>query len=91
MLYAVWCALIKFFNMLIDVFLDTIIEVFAWIIALLPSIPWEFEPLDWGAFGDIIGYFIPIATMLTHFGTMLFLVTIWFSVQHILRIIRAIK
>ena len=88
---ALLCALIKFCNMLIDHLLDTVISTLGWVIALLPSVPWQFKPLQWGAFGDVVGYFIPIADMLTHFTLMLLLVVVWFSVQHILRIVRAIK
>ena len=91
MLQALFCALVKFCNMLIDMILDTIISSIAWLIALLPSVPWQFQPLQWGDFGKLIGYFIPIADMLTHFTLMLVLVAVWFSVQHILRIVRAVK
>lgn len=88
---AVVCAIIKIINMLIDHGLETITDVLGWLIALLPSIPWEFKPLKWGAFGDLIGYFIPIADMLTHFTLMLILVTVWYGLQHILRIVRMVK
>lgn len=90
-LNAVWCACIKVINALIDYGLETITDTLGWVIALLPSVPWTFEPLQWGAFGDIIGYFIPVATMLTHFSLMLLVVVAWFSIQHILRIIRMVK
>lgn len=90
-LYAFWCALVKFFNMLIDYVLETITDTLGWLIALLPSVPWEFKPLQWGDFGNLIGYFIPIADMLTHFSLMLILVIVWYGLQHILRIVRMVK
>lgn len=90
-LNALFCALIKFCNLLIEHLLGSVIEAMGWLVSLLPSIPWSFPVLQWGAFGDIVGYFIPIPEMLTHFAMMLVLVTVWFSVQHILRIVRAIK
>lgn len=88
---AIWCALIKVINALIDYGLETITDTLAWLIALLPSVPLAFEPLQWGSFGNAVGYFIPIPTMLTHFTLMLGLVIVWFSVQHILRIVRMVK
>lgn len=88
---AIWCALIKFCNVLIEYLLDTVVSTLGWVIALLPSVPWTPEPLQWGPFGMLIGYFIPIAQMLTHFTLILGLVIVWFSVQHILRIVKAIK
>lgn len=90
-LNAVWCALIKVINVIIDYGIDTLITTLAWLIALLPSLPIEFEPLQWGAFGNLIGYFIPISSMLTHFTIMLGVVLLWYSYQHIMRIVRLIK
>jgi len=77
--------------MLIDYVLETITDTLGWLIALLPSIPWEFKPLQWGEFGNLIGYFIPIPEMLTHFSMILILVILWYGIQHILRIVRMVK
>lgn len=90
-LNAIFCALIKVINALTDHVLDTITSTLGWVIALLPSVPWSFEPLQWGSFGQAVGYFIPIPTMLTHFTLMLALVIVWFGIQHILRIVRMVK
>jgi hypothetical protein len=90
-LYAIWCALIKFTNLLIDYVLESITNAIAWLIALLPSFPVIFEPIEWGDFGNAVGYFLPIAEMIMHFSLMLALIIIWYSVQHIMRLIRLIK
>lgn len=90
-LNAVWCALIKVINVIIEYGIDTLITTLAWLIGLLPSLPIEFQPLQWGPFGNLIGYFIPISSMLTHFTIMLGVVLLWYSYQHIMRIVRLIK
>ena len=89
--HAVWCAIVKVINALTDTVLDTIIEVIASIIMILPSIPIFFQPVEWGPFGNLVGYFIPISEMLAHFTLMLTLVAVWYTVQHILRLVRMIK
>lgn len=90
-LNAVVCALIKFVNFLTEYILDTIAFIIGWVISLLPSIPWGVEPLQWGAFGNAVGYFIPISAMSTHFSLMLLIVATWYGVQHFLRLAKAIK
>lgn len=88
---ALWCALVKLINFLVEYVFDVIISAIAWAIALLPTIPILAEPIDWGPFGDAVGYFLPVADMITHFSMMLILIIAWYGVQHILRIVRAIK
>lgn len=90
-LYAIFCALIKFVNVLIDYVLDTILATIGWIIALLPSFPVLFKPIEWGDFGNAVGYFLPVSEMVLHFSLMLTLIVVWYSVQHIMRLIRLIK
>lgn len=89
--HAIWCALVKFLNLITETALETIIETIASIISILPSIPIFFQPVEWGPFGNLVGYFIPISEMLGHFTLMLTLVAVWYTVQHILRLVRMIK
>lgn len=88
---AFWCALVKFFNFIIENVFDLIISSIAWVVALLPSVPFEPEPLDWGEFGNSIGYFLPISDAIVHFSLMLILMIIWLGVQHILRVSKMIR
>lgn len=90
-LYSIWCAIVKIINAITETALQTIIEVIASIISILPSIPIMFQPVEWGPFGNLVGYFIPISQMLGHFTLMLTLVAVWYTVQHILRLVRMIK
>lgn len=85
------CILIKFLNLIVDYLLDVIIIALAWVIALLPSFPVQMKPIVWGPFGNSVGYFIPIGDMLKHFALMLGLMVLWYSVQHIMRLIKMIK
>lgn len=60
-------------------------------LSFLPESPIQFEPIKWGAFGNSIGYFIPVQKMLEHFAAILGALTIWYGIQHILRILRMVR
>lgn len=91
MLNAVWCALVKFINSLSENILQKIIDSIAWVVNLLPSMPFEFNPIPWGDFGRSLGYFIPISTMVQHFVMMLALMLLWYSIEYAMRWIKMIK
>jgi len=85
------CALIEFFNFLIEHVLNNILSLIAAVIGFLPSLPINSSPLDWGVFGNAVGYFLPIGTMVQHFVLMLSLMALWYSYEHIMRWIKMIK
>lgn len=91
LMHILWCFFVKVLNFLIDYVLDSIFYVLAWALNLLPTVPILAEPLDWGVFGDAVGYFIPISSMIAHFSSMLLMMILWFTVQHILRIAKQIQ
>lgn len=88
---AIWCAIIKLINLFTKYILDSMLSTLVWALSFLPTIPILAKPVDWGVFGDSVGYFLPIADMIVHFGLMLALVVMWYSVQHVMRLIRMIK
>lgn len=88
---SILCALIKFVNMIVDYILDSILFALGWLLGLLPSLPVKIEPVEWGFFGQSVGYFLPVNTMMLHFTLMLGLMVLWYSVQHIMRLIKMIK
>lgn len=91
MLNAVWCALVRFINSLSENILQKIIDSIAWVVSLLPSMPFEFSPIPWGDFGKSLGYFIPVSTMVQHFVMMLALMILWYSIEYAMRWIKMIK
>lgn len=90
-LNAVMCALIKVWNLIQDHLIETLVNLIAGALDLLPSIPIESEELVWGEFGRAIGYFLPISTMLQHFTLFLGLMLVWYSYEYIMRLIKMIK
>lgn len=88
---AIWCAIIKVFNLIVEHLLQTIIEAIAWVIDLLPSSPLPDTIIVWGEFGRSIGYFLPVGTFIQHFIIMLALVLVWYAYEYILRLIKMIK
>lgn len=42
---------------IVNFFIDVIYMIVQAIVFLLPASPFDFEPLDWGAFGQLVGAF----------------------------------
>lgn len=91
MLDGLICILIKFVNLLFSVLFSWWIDMLIFMLAFLPESPIKFEPIKWGEFGNIVGYFIPVATMASHFAAILMAVTLWYALQHVLRILRMVR
>lgn len=91
MLDGLWCILVKIINFFTQGLFQWWIEMMIWVLELLPSSPFKFEPLQWGAFGDALGYFIPFDLMLADLARLLLAVTLWYAIQHITRILRIIR
>lgn len=85
------CALIAFTNLLMDVLASWWVEMLIWALGLLPTSPFTFEEIAWGEFGKLIGYFVPIADMMTHFLRILGIVVLWYAIQHIQRLLKLIR
>lgn len=85
------CALTKFLNLIVEYVLDTILFALGWLLGLLPKLPVTIEPIEWGTFGQSVGYFLPVNKMMLHFTLMLGLMALWYSVQHFMRLIKMIK
>lgn len=91
MLDGLICILIKFLNMVFAVLFSWWIDLLIFFLAFLPTSPIKFEPIKWGEFGNIVGYFIPVAKMAEHFAAILLAVTMWYALQHVLRIVRMVR
>lgn len=91
MLDGLLCLLIKFLNIVFAVVFHWWIDALIFFLTFLPSSPIKFEPIQWGEFGSLIGYFIPVQKMASHFVAILFAVTMWYAIQHILRILRMVR
>lgn len=90
-LNAIRCALIEFVNMFIEHVLDNILNVIAFIVGLLPPMPLPDVRLEWGEFGQAVGYFVPVSTLIGHFALFLAIYGIWTSYEYIMRLIKLIK
>lgn len=85
------CALIEFFNMIIDHILNNALSIIEFLIGLLPSLPLPTPSLIWGEFGVMIGYFVPVGSLVKHFTLMLSLVSVYYAYEYIMRWIKMIK
>lgn len=92
MLEIIKCALIEVFQFLFDYliawWMDWLVKI---IEIMLPQNVFKFERIEWGAFGNFVGYFIPFKTMVTHLTFILTAVAIWYSVQHLLRLLKMVR
>lgn len=85
------CALKAFANWIIDGLGWILNFLIGWLIAILPATPFAFEKIEWGPFGQLIGYFIPVADMFTHFTLILVSIGLYYVLRHLLRLVRMVK
>ena len=76
---------------IINFLIDLIVTILEFLIGLLPQTPFKFEPLHWGVFGDLLGYFIPFGTFVTHMVLILSAVGLWYAVRWAMRLIKMIQ
>lgn len=86
-----FCLLIKIANFFMAIFFSWWIDLLIFILSFLPPSPIQFQPIEWGTFGNLIGYYIPVEAMTKHFAAILTALTVWYAVQHILRILRMVR
>lgn len=91
MLDSLLCALKKFFYWALNELTDLLNFLIGPLLNLLPNTPFEFEPVQWGEFGNAIGYFIPIDKMLTHFTLLLMAIVVYYAISHLLRFVKMVK
>lgn len=85
------CALKNFANWIIDSIGWLLEFLIGWLIAMLPATPFDFTSVEWGPFGQLIGYFIPVADMFTHFTLILSAIAVYYVVRHLLRLVKMVK
>lgn len=79
------------FVIIINALIDVIVSIFGFLFSMLPDTPFQFSPLDWGVFGQVIGLIFPIGDMATHFVLILSAFATYYSVRWLLRLIRQIQ
>lgn len=87
----IWCFIKKVFQLLLDLLALLWEYTLAYVIELLPNSPFNFEPVNWGIMGDYMGYIFPIQTMFLHFTSLLVAITLFYSIRHIIRLVKMIK
>lgn len=58
---------------------------------LLPDTPFEFTPVSWGVFGNLVGYIIPVGSMATHMLLILGAFMTYYGLRWLLRVIRMVR
>ena len=76
---------------IINFFIDVIYMIVQAIVFLLPASPFDFKPLNWGPFGQLVGAFIPIPQMFAHFVTLTTAILLYYAIRQILRLIKMIQ
>lgn len=85
-----YCALIRFANVLIAMLGDSWVELMIWVLGFLPDADFSAPPIEWGEFGQSIGYFIPVPEMAADFAKIMIAYGVFLSVQHILKLVKLI-
>lgn len=86
-----FCILRNFFYWIIENLLWLLDVIIIFVLGILPNSPFNFQQLEWGIFGNIVGYFIPVATILSHFVTILSVITIYYGVRYLLRFVKLVQ
>lgn len=84
------CYFIKLVNLLMNFLVNWWLEILIWVLELLPDADFAADPIEWGDFGNSVGYFIPVAKMASHFVLILGALVLYFAVQHVLRLVKMI-
>lgn len=71
--------------------IDLLVGISETVFGLLPDSPFTFEKMSWGVGGQVIGYFIPVPTMISHFTALLSAILIYYAIRQILRLIKMIQ
>jgi hypothetical protein len=86
------CAMKGLFNWIVENLFTVLDLILSTLLAILPSSPFDFSKrLEWGEFGQLVGYFFPIADMMTSFSLILVTIALYYGIRHLLRIVRAVK
>jgi hypothetical protein len=86
------CSLKGMFNWIVENLFTILDVILSTLLALLPRSPFDFShKLVWGDFGKLIGYFIPVADMLTSFSLILVTISVYYGIRHLLRLVRAVR
>lgn len=85
------CAIKAAFVWMVDGIGWIIDFLIGWLIALLPNTPFVFEPIQWGPFGQLIGYVFPVTAMFQHMIFLLTAIAVYYLIRHLLRLVRMVK
>lgn len=85
-----WCLIKTSFYWIIENLLTILDYIAQFVLFILPNTPFDFEPVEWGPFGDIVGFFIPVSKILNHFVSILVSIGLYYAVRYLLRIIRQV-
>src|SRR5690625_3821514 len=87
----IWCIIKSAFYWIIENLLTILDYIAQFVLLILPDSPFQFEPIEWGIFGNIIGFFIPVATIIQHFILILTAIGFYYAVRYLLRIIKQVN
>lgn len=76
---------------IINFLIDLITLILDGIMKLLPDTPFQFEPIPWGSFGQLVGLFIPLGSMALHMVLILTAYLGYYVVRWLLRVIRQVQ
>jgi len=76
---------------LVNGMIDILVLVVNGLLSLLPESPFQFDPIEWGPFGSMIGTVFPVGSMATHMSLILGAFLSYYAIRWALRLIRQIQ
>ena len=85
-----WCLLKNMYYFVINNLLTLLDLIAQFALFLLPNTPFKFEQVEWGIFGNVVGYYIPVAKILQHFIVILTAISIYYGIRYLLKMIKQV-
>jgi len=79
------------FTSIMNALLDLIVLILTGLTALLPNTPFQFQPVEWGVFADVIGLVFPVSDIFTHWALIIAAFGSYYAVRWGLRLIRQVR
>ena len=73
-------------------FLIDTLDLIVWaLLFLLPETPFQFAPMQWGAFGSAVTLFVPVSQMAVSLALILTACLTYYAIRWLMRLIKQIQ
>ena len=78
------------FYWIINLLIQMLPTIVKFTLGLLPKIPFDIKPIEWGSFADFLGVFIPAKQIIIHFTALTMTLLTYYAARYLLKLIRMV-